>query len=105
MPRKSSRKNTGLDMDVLERAARIYRILSHPVRLKIVELLIKESVSVGELAEEIDLSPSAVSQHLNMLRANKVVEAERDGKKIYYHVISPQAHYMIACLLDNATDT
>ncbi len=104
MARKLKRKDNALDEKVFERAARIYRVLSHPVRLQIVNLLIDESVPVGILAEKIGAPPAAISQHLTMLRANNVVDAEREGKKMYYEVISPQAHYMIACLRDHAND-
>jgi len=102
MASKEPQENAALEMELLERAARVYRILSHPIRLKIVELLIDNSVPVGILAEKVGLPPAAVSQHLSKLRAKNVVKVERDGKKVYYKVISPLANYMITCLRDNA---
>jgi len=101
MGKKRSPRHKELDLDMLERASRVYRVLSHPVRLKLVELLLEEIVSVGELADHVKLAPAAVSQHLNIMRANGSVDSRRDGKRIYYRVVSPQAKYMIKCLRDN----
>jgi len=101
MPTK--RKSTsGLDMALLTRAARGLRVLAHPARLKMIELLLEEPVAVGELAEAVGLPPAAVSQHLNIMRAHGVVEAERVGRQVFYRVTSPQAEYLIDCLHNHA---
>jgi len=91
-----------LDMDLLGRAARILRVLAHPARLKMVELLLEEPVSVGELAAAVGLPAAAVSQHLNIMRAHGVVESEREGRQVFYRVTCPQAEYLIECLQKNA---
>jgi ArsR family transcriptional regulator len=87
-----------LDSDLLEKASVIFRVLSHHVRLRIVELLIREQLSVSDLAEAIEMPQASVSQHLNLLRSNGIVEGERRGQKVFYTVVSPQAHSMIKCL-------
>ncbi len=87
-----------LDMQMLEESARVLRVLAHPHRLKFVELLMSGRLSVGELAEEVDLAPSAVSQHLNNMRAHGILGVERDGRTAYYHVVHPSALNMIKCI-------
>jgi ArsR family transcriptional regulator len=91
-----------LDLDLLDRAARTLRVLAHPIRLKMVELLLERPVAVGELAERIDLAPAAVSQHLNLMRARGVVDASRHGRQVFYEVVSPQALALMNCLKTNA---
>jgi DNA-binding transcriptional ArsR family regulator len=87
-----------LDEDMLAKASVIFRVLSHHVRLRIVELLMGEQLSVCDLAEEMAMPQASISQHLNLLRTNGIVEGERRGQKVFYTVISPQAHSMIDCL-------
>ena len=87
-----------LDISTLEESARVLRVLAHPHRLKFVELLMAGRLSVGELAEEVDLAPSAVSQHLNNMRAHGILGVEREGRTAYYRVVHPSAINMIKCI-------
>lgn len=87
-----------LSMDLLERAADILRVLSHPKRLKMVELLLEKPVSVGDLAKRMDMPQAAVSQHLNNMRAHGIVASHRAGRRVFYEVTSPQASYLIECI-------
>lgn len=91
-----------LDADLLTRGAHVYKVLSHPIRLRIVEMLTDGQLSVCNLAEELGLPQASVSQHLNLLRSNGVIEGERDGQRIFYKVTSPQAFTMIQCLREHA---
>ena len=90
-----------LDAELLARASITYRVLSHPVRLRIVELLMREQISVCELADRLELPQATLSQHLNRLRASGVVKGERRGQKIFYAVVSPHALAMIAALQEH----
>ncbi len=83
---------------MLEESARVLRVLAHPHRLKFVELLMGGRLSVGELAEAVDLAPSAVSQHLNHMRAHGILDVEREGRTAYYRVDNPNAINVIQCI-------
>lgn len=85
----------------LQRAADALRVLAHPQRLRMVEILLESPISVGELAERVDLAPAAVSQHLNNMRAHNLVEARREGRHVYYHVTGPSAITIIDCIRRN----
>ncbi|MBN1516742.1 winged helix-turn-helix transcriptional regulator [Candidatus Sumerlaeota bacterium] len=98
MMSKKQKNNAGIPMDVYERAAPVLRMISHPHRLKIVELLEQEKLTVGELAERIGLAPHACSQHLRMMQAHKILSSRREGKTVYYEVISPHALDLICCI-------
>lgn len=60
-----------------------FKTLGDSTRLRIV-LELKTKRCVGELAEELEMSQSAVSHQLNILKANGIVKSQRQGKYIYY---------------------
>lgn len=62
-----------------------FKTLGDSTRLRIV-LELKTKRCVGELAEELEMSQSAVSHQLNILKANGIVKSQRQGKYIYYIV-------------------
>lgn len=85
-------------MEALEQAASVLRVLAHPHRLKLVELLDADRHTVGELAERLGLAPHAVSQHLNQMRAHGILDSQRDGRSVHYRVISPHARTLLGCI-------
>ncbi|WP_395689204.1 ArsR/SmtB family transcription factor, partial [Aestuariivirga sp.] len=54
--------------------------------------------SVGELAEIVQLSPAALSQHLGKMRALRLVSTRRDGQTIYYSLASTEVKTMLETL-------
>jgi DNA-binding transcriptional ArsR family regulator len=64
--------------------ARFFKALAHPVRIRIVELLVASHRSVQELQVALALDQSSVSQHLAVLRANQVVTASKEGASVRY---------------------
>jgi DNA-binding transcriptional ArsR family regulator len=89
-------------MEVLERAASVLRVLAHPHRLKMVELLTGKELTVGALAEAVGIAPAACSQHLNLMRAHGVLDRTRDGKRIHYTVVNPNAFAVLDCIRKHA---
>lgn len=67
----------------------ILKTLSHPKRLEIVHLLRDQSLSVTNIQEMLDLPQANLSQHLQVLRENKIVTCEKKGKQIFYSVSHP----------------
>ncbi len=65
----------------------LFSILSHPIRVKILWLLKKKkSLNVHQIQDELYISQSNVSQHLSLLKVNKLVVEERKGKEVYYYL-------------------
>ena len=71
------------------------KTLSNPKRLEIVHLLAEGPREVSRLAEELGISQPNVSQHLAIMRAAGVVEAERDGREVRYRLADPEI--IVAC--------
>lgn len=67
-----------------EDAARLLKALANPQRLQLLCLLSEREHSVGELNRRVELSQSALSQHLAVLRADGLVETRREAQTIHY---------------------
>lgn len=68
----------------MKESAELFKLLSVDKRIEIIEQLKKGTMSVNALAGSLKISQSAVSQHLRILKAAGLVEAERKGYWIYY---------------------
>ena len=75
--------------------AEVLKTLSNPRRLEIIHLLADGPREVSRLAEEMGISQPNVSQHLALMRAAGVVEAERDGREVHYRLSDPEI--IVAC--------
>jgi DNA-binding transcriptional ArsR family regulator len=75
--------------------AEVLKTLSNPRRLEIIHLLADGPREVSRLAEEMGISQPNVSQHLALMRAAGVVEAERDGREVRYRLSDPEI--IVAC--------
>ncbi|TCZ85009.1 helix-turn-helix transcriptional regulator [Lysobacter sp. N42] len=103
MPRTTSRK-AAMDPDAMRRhagdASRLLRALANENRLMILCLLADGERSVGQLNGEVDLSQSALSQHLAVLRNEGLVCTRRDAQTIYYSLAEGPAGRVIHLLHD-----
>ncbi|MFC4138576.1 MULTISPECIES: metalloregulator ArsR/SmtB family transcription factor [unclassified Microbacterium] len=71
--------------------AGLFKGLAHPIRIRILEVLsAAPEVSVSELLDDTGLEASHVSQHLAVLRRNRLVVSERRGSLVYYSLAYPQ---------------
>lgn len=89
-------------MELLEQAAVAMRVLAHPHRLRMCELLMSRRVSVHEIAEHLGIACNAASQHLNIMKAHGLVAGEREGKTVYYHVTDPRPGWLLGCIRHHA---
>jgi DNA-binding transcriptional ArsR family regulator len=80
-------KATDLDL-MFDLAAETFRVMSAPMRLKIINCLCTEEKNVGQLLEEIDTTQPNMSQHLNTLFKAKILGRRREGVQIYYRIIN-----------------
>ena len=74
--------------EVFEKAAEIFRVMSAPMRLRIISALCNGEKNVGELLAEIDTTQPNMSQHLNTLYQAGVLGKRRDGVQIYYRIVN-----------------
>ncbi|NKB52660.1 MAG: metalloregulator ArsR/SmtB family transcription factor [Rhizobiaceae bacterium] len=75
--------------------------MSNPSRLMIMCHLVEREHSVTELEQIIDISQSALSQHLAILRRQRLVSSRRDKRLIYYSISSNRAVAVIETLYEH----
>jgi ArsR family transcriptional regulator len=75
--------------------AEFLRVLGHPVRVRIVELLRDGERSVGALQAELGLDSSGTSQHLGLLRRQGVLETRKEGTSVFYRVRDPRTFQLL----------
>ena len=71
---------------VFETAAEVFKVMSAPMRLKIISSLCKQEKNVSELLSEIKTTQPNMSQHLNTLYQAGVLGKRREGVQIYYRI-------------------
>ncbi len=76
--------------------AQLFRVLGHPVRIRILELLLDGERTVGELQAELELDSSGTSQHLAALRQQGVLQSRRAGTSVYYGIRDPRVSQLLA---------
>lgn len=87
------------DFNEYNEIAEILKAISHPVRLCIVKgLLGKGTCNVSYMQECLNIPQSTISQHLQKLRAAKIIEGTRNGLEINYYVTNPIVNKLIEAL-------
>jgi ArsR family transcriptional regulator len=77
--------------------AGLFKGLSHPFRIRILELLsASPEVSVADLLVETGLEASHLSQHLAVLRRHRLVESDRRASHVYYRLADPTVAELLA---------
>lgn len=74
---------------VTEELAHLLGVLAHPQRIRIIEELRTGEHDVNSLANILQTRQSRISQHLSLLRAHRLVKPRRDGRHVYYRLVSP----------------
>jgi len=76
--------------------AEFFKTLSHPLRIRVLELLSESEHSVGELLREIDVEASNLSQQLAVLRRAGLVTTRKEGSTVHYALVSSQIADLMA---------
>jgi ArsR family transcriptional regulator len=76
--------------------AQLFRVLGHPVRIRMLEILSGGERTVGDLQAELNLDSSGTSQHLAALRQQGVLESRRAGTSVYYRIRDPRVTQLLA---------
>ncbi len=95
---KHKPKVRSVDPRTLERAAEIIKMLGHPMRLKIVEVLEDKDATVREIQETIEAPQAIVSQQLAKLRSLNVVASRRDGVHVVYSLVEAKVPQILNCI-------
>lgn len=89
-------------LDVMQKSAAkaeaMLKMLASAKRLMILCHLVKGEMTVGQLADLVNLSHSALSQHLAKMRRLKLVESDKRGQMVYYRIGSHEVEAILSTL-------
>jgi len=85
-------------LPALEMAAECLKILAHPHRLRMVQMLLRGRYTVGELAEACEIPSHMASEHLRLMQRCGLLTSEKDGRKNYYEVAEPHLENIMQCV-------
>ena len=86
------------DMAALRQAAECLKTLAHPVRIRMVQMLLHGRYTVGELAEDCGVPDNVASEHLRLMQRCGFFESEREGRRVYYRVAEPHLKNIMKCI-------
>jgi len=89
------------DNDVINDTAELFKVLGDQTRVKILTALEVKELCVGEIAECLEMTKSAVSHQLRILRQSKLVKARKSGKEVYYSLDDEHVSIIFKCALSH----
>ena len=78
----------------------IYKALSDPTRRKILKMLRDKDMSAGEIAEHFEITKPSLSKHFNILKDADLIQSEREGTTIIYHLNVSVLEEALLALMD-----
>lgn len=75
--------------------ADLFKVFGDSTRLRILFVLFEEEMCVGDMAENLEMTQSAVSHQLKILKQNHLIKSRRDGKMIYYSLADEHVRLII----------
>ena len=84
------------DEDALYDLAELFKVFGDSTRVRILFALLESELCVCDLSEALDMTQSAISHQLQILRTNKLVKSRREGKQIYYSLADEHVVTIIA---------
>lgn len=86
-------------MNQLEAGVEFLKVISHPVRLCIIQKLMNESCNVSNMTECMAMPQSTISTHLQKLRSAGIVACKRSGLEVYYEISHPLVKQLLPLIL------
>lgn len=93
-----------ITQDAVDQLADLFHLLGDPTRLRIVLACMARPIAVGDIAAVLDLSSSLVSHHLRLLRAARIVKAERQGKQVFYSAADAHITSLLATMTEHISE-
>ena len=84
--------------------AELFKVFGDVTRIKILSLLLNGELSVGDVADGLEMTQSAISHQLNLLRRSKLVKARREGKSVYYSLDDDHVSEILSCGIEHISE-
>ncbi len=84
------------NVEILYDVAELFKVFGDSTRIRILDALSETEYCVGDLAEALEMTQSAVSHQLKLLKASRLVKTRRDGKNMFYSLADDHVRTIIA---------
>jgi len=101
MRKKKSQNGDSLQLiglGALAQAAECLRVLAHPHRLRMIQMMLAGRFTVGELAEACGLPTAMASEHLRLMQRCGFLKSEKEGRSVFYRVSDPHLKNLMKCV-------
>jgi DNA-binding transcriptional ArsR family regulator len=87
-----------ITLEALEKAAECLRTLAHPHRLRMLQMLLRDRYTVGELASGCGIPSHMASEHLRLMQRCGFLSSGKEGRKAYYRIAESHLADILACI-------
>jgi DNA-binding transcriptional ArsR family regulator len=87
-----------VELEDLQQAASCLRVLSHPVRLRMIDILMQGEFPVHRIAALCELPPHQTCEHLRLLQGQGYLGSERRGRSVFYRIADERLPKLLHCL-------
>ncbi|MDD3999803.1 MAG: metalloregulator ArsR/SmtB family transcription factor [Bacilli bacterium] len=92
-----------MDNNIINNSVRIAKALGDQTRFRIIKTLSEKERSVTKISGELDMSQSAISHQLKVLKDNKLVKSKRKGKEVIYSLFDHHVEVMFKQICEHAS--
>lgn len=84
--------------------AEVFRLLGDPTRLRVILACLNAPMAVNDIAADVGISQSLTSHHLRLLRAARLVRADRQGRQVYYATADDHVRCILVDMVDHVAE-
>ena len=92
------------DKEIMTRIAELFKAFGDPTRVHILSLLLEQELCVGDISTGVELTQSAVSHQLRILKQMHLIKARRDGKNILYSLADDHVRTILQMGLEHVLE-
>ena len=97
-------KKKNINENLLIEVAELFKVFGDSTRIKILYALLDKEKCVSDIANELNMTSSAISHQLRILKTNKLIKNRRDGKTIYYSLDDKHVYNILAQGIEHAEE-
>ena len=92
------------DPAVLGDVAALLGLFGDPTRVRVLYVLLHEELCVGDIAQKLEMTTSAISHQLRILKQGRLVKSRREGRTVYYSLADSHVYTIFYHALEHVTE-
>ncbi|MCR5510882.1 MAG: metalloregulator ArsR/SmtB family transcription factor [Lachnospiraceae bacterium] len=96
MPSERTGGNMSIEMNHIDEVAELFKVFGDTTRLRVLSVLVDSELCVQDIADSLDMTQSAISHQLKILKNSHLVKSRREGKQIMYALDDDHVRTIIA---------